>query len=361
MDKQLEKIRHDYIRYANCWEDADVLLEGLQLEDNDRILSIGSAGDNSFSLMVNNPSLVVAVDINLIQLHLIELKKAAFKSLNHQNFLSFLGFTSCENRRELFNQVKENLSPELGAFWENRIAEIESGIIYNGKFESYFGLFRNKILPFIHSSKNIDDLFAIKPGKSQSNFFYKKWNNWRWKMLFKLFFSRFVMGRFGRDPAFLNEVKISVSGFILDQAEKHLSSVDCQSNYFLNFILKGDFGKDLPHYARPENFELIKRNIDKLQIFHGLAEDAFKEYSNFNKFNLSNIFEYMNPEVFHLVASNLVENSSPKARFAYWNLMVDRQMSDIIPTLEKDENTSTMATKKDKGFFYKSVNFDSLK
>jgi len=41
--------------------------------------------------------------------------------------------------------------------------------------------------------------------------------------------------------------------------------------------------------------------------------------------------------------------------------MVDRQMSDIIPTLEKDENTSTMATKKDKGFFYKSVNFDSLK
>jgi S-adenosylmethionine-diacylglycerol 3-amino-3-carboxypropyl transferase len=52
MEKQLQKVRHDYLRYANCWEDADILLAGLDIKTGDLVLSIGSAGDNSFSLLV---------------------------------------------------------------------------------------------------------------------------------------------------------------------------------------------------------------------------------------------------------------------------------------------------------------------
>ena len=43
----------DLIRYANCWEDADVLLDALQPKPGDRILSIASAGDNSLSLLAS--------------------------------------------------------------------------------------------------------------------------------------------------------------------------------------------------------------------------------------------------------------------------------------------------------------------
>ena len=69
MREQLNEVRHDYIRYANCWEDADVLIEGLKVQPGDRVLSIGSAGDNSFSLLVNDPELLVAFDINPIGRH----------------------------------------------------------------------------------------------------------------------------------------------------------------------------------------------------------------------------------------------------------------------------------------------------
>ena len=37
MSDQLKEVQHDYIRYANCWEDADVLLEGLQIQSGDKI------------------------------------------------------------------------------------------------------------------------------------------------------------------------------------------------------------------------------------------------------------------------------------------------------------------------------------
>jgi len=77
-----EKVNFSFIRYANCWEDADVLLAGFEAGPGAKFLSIGSAGDNSFSLLATNPELVVAVDINPVQLHLIALKKAAFSALD---------------------------------------------------------------------------------------------------------------------------------------------------------------------------------------------------------------------------------------------------------------------------------------
>ncbi|MEM8525730.1 MAG: DUF3419 family protein [Bacteroidota bacterium] len=359
--KQLKNVRHDYIRYANCWEDADVLLEGLQVEKGDCVLSIGSAGDNSFSLLTGDPELVVAVDINPIQLRLIALKKAAIEALEYKDFLQFLGFQACENRLELWEQVKTFLSSDLQQFWSTRSEEIEQGIIHQGKFERYFQLFHSKVLPLIHTSKRIRTLFEEKSEKAQANFYQKRWNNLRWRSLFKVFFSKFVMGKLGRDPQFLKEVEVPVSTFILQQSERHLSSTACQNNYFLHYIMTGGFGEYLPHYARKENYELIKKRLNRLQIFNGLAEDAFREYDSFNKFNLSNIFEYMPPELFQKVTDNLVENSVDGARYAYWNLMVNRRMSEINDSLRCACEISNRLSEEDKGFFYSSVHFDISK
>ncbi len=361
MGKQLEKANHDFIRYANCWEDADILLEGLSVQPGERVFSIGSAGDNSFSLLLNNPELVLAVDINEVQLHLIELKKAAFKTLNYKEFLEFLGFEACNDRIQLFVRIKNELPNEPADYWTENRSQIESGIIYEGKFEKYFELFRNKVLPLVQSQENVADLFLLKSKDEQQKFFDKRWNNWRWRLLFKVFFSKFIMGRFGRDPAFLKEVKIPVSTFILGTAKRHLSSVQCQKNYFLNFIMKGHFENELPHYARPENFETIKANVENLKTFKGFAEEAFKVHGSFNKFNLSNIFEYMNPTVFSSVAADIVEHATPKARIAYWNLMVERKIAQVNEQVSHDTETSKRLTKIDNGFFYSCINIDIKK
>jgi len=358
MSKQLNNVQHNYIRYANCWEDADVLLEGLQINPSDRVLSIGSAGDNSFSLLSQGPELVVAVDINPVQLSLIELKKAAFATLEYDEFLEFLGFAPSERRLELYEKVKIKLTSELHTFWNERLGEIANGVIYQGKFEKYFQLFRKRILPLVHTKKRVHQFFNQKNAESQAMFFHKKWNNRRWRLLFRLFFSKFVMGRFGRDPAFLKEVDVVVSEFILAQAAAHLSSINSQNNYFLHFIMKGDFGDNLPHYARRENFEKIKANLDRLVVFNGLAEEAFEAYQNFSKFNLSNIFEYMPKDLFENVANNLIENSTPNARFAYWNLMVPRKINEVHPSIESEKKLTKSLIKKDNGFFYMGIQID---
>ena len=55
------------IRYAQCWEDADVLLEALDIEPGEVCLSIGSAGDNTLALLTRQPERVIAIDLNPVQ------------------------------------------------------------------------------------------------------------------------------------------------------------------------------------------------------------------------------------------------------------------------------------------------------
>lgn len=355
MSEQLKNVSHDYIRYANCWEDADVLLEGLDIHSDDKILSICSAGDNSFSLLSKSPKLVVSVDINLPQLYITELKKHSFKAFNYDNFLGFLGFKECDNRLALYNDIKPLMSKEAVEFWDSRQEIIQEGIISSGKFEKYFKKFRTLVLPLVHTKKRINMLFKERSADQQGEFYRKKWNNWRWRIFFKLFFSKAIMGKFGRDPNFLNEVRVNVSQFILRKAEKHLSDVHCQKNYLLHFIMKGDFGDHLPHYARKENFKRIKGNIDRLELHHGVAEDAFKKYGNFSKFNLSNIFEYMNDRIFKEVANEIIENGSPGAKYVHWNLMVPRKLHEVDGRITYNKSLTEKLIEVDRGFFYAQV------
>jgi S-adenosylmethionine-diacylglycerol 3-amino-3-carboxypropyl transferase len=351
--KLTEKVRFDFIRYANCWEDADILLEGLSPEKGSKILSIGSAGDNSFSLLINEPAIVVSIDVNKTQLHLIELKKVAIQYLSYDNVLAFLGFRHTNNREQLFNRVREHLSNDTRQYWDHQIEQIRAGIVSQGKFERYFQLFSSKILPWIHTKTRVAELLKRKSVEEQIVFYDNRWNTFRWRMLFKIFFSKYVMGKYGRDPEFLKEVEIPVGEYIFKKAEVHLKSINAFDNFILRYNLTGSFGDLLPHYLRPENFERIKRNIDRLHIKEGYAEDAFKEYGTFNCMNLSNIFEYMSKDVFRQTAQQLMLSLEPKGRMAYWNLMVPRRISEIQSgACEYLQGLSTELSLVDKGFFY---------
>ena len=67
MDRIEDRAAFEQVRYANCWEDADVLCEALQPAEGKRILSIASAGDNALALLAQGAT-VVAADISLAQL-----------------------------------------------------------------------------------------------------------------------------------------------------------------------------------------------------------------------------------------------------------------------------------------------------
>ena len=358
---KLNEIKFDFIRYANCWEDADILSVALNIQPGDKVLSIASAGDNSFSLLLHNPSLIVGVDVNPVQLWLTELKMVAIKHLSREEYLAFAGFTPDTNRLSTYENFKNELSEEALQYWNTHRSLIEEGIVYQGKFEKYFRFFAKKLLPFIHTNKRINKLFEDKSESQQVTFYNKKWNNLRWRFFFSVFFSKYVLGKFGRDPKFMTHVKTTVSKYIYAKSAHHLSSKACQQNFMLQFILKGKFDA-LPHYVRAENYDIIRQRINRIKLEKGLAQEVALKYDGFNAFNLSNIFEYMDENVFCEVTRELIRHAKPGARFAYWNLMVPRKISEVQPELVKpDEALSNTLTAADKGFFYGGFFIDKVK
>lgn len=359
MEKLTDKVSFELIRYANCWEDADVLLKGLNPEENKRFLSIASAGDNSFSLLISNPELVVAVDVNQNQLFLVELKREAIRLLKYEEVLQFLGFKSCDNRAKLYHLIRPNLGGKTQLYWDRHQDQLLAGIIHEGKFEHYFQLFADKILPWIHTKKRVIELLAEKSKEEQEKYFNQKWNNWRWKFLFKLFFSKKIMGRYGRDPEFLKQVDVHVGKTIYSKASLHLKSKHAQSNFILNYNLTGHFGNLLPHYLLPHNYEKVKVNLDKIHLFQGFAEDAIAQYGTFDYMNLSNIFEYMSPGQFETVSQGLLSGLSSGGKLAYWNLMVTRSVADTFSNeVKNNEQLSKELSAVDKGFFYQQFHLD---
>lgn len=348
-----DKVAFDFIRYANCWEDADILLEGLEVTSGQKVLSVGSAGDNSFSLLTAAPDLMVAVDINPSQLFLIELKRACFRYLDRSDTLELLGFNPSAQRWDIYRSLEYSLCSEARNFWLYNRDSLEAGVIHQGKFERYFRFFVKRILPFIHSRRTVAALLAPKSEEEQQVFYDTVWNSFRWRALFKVFFSKAVMGRFGRDPEFLREVDVPVGRFIFSQAACQLRTVAAQHNFMLRYNLTGDFGSLLPHYLREENYSAVKNNIGALELEQGYAQAVLPKYGRMDRMNLSNIFEYMDNSTFRDTGRQLYRGLNPGGRMAYWNLMVPRQLSTVLPgELVYLEALSQELTARDKGFFY---------
>ena len=312
------------IRYAQCWEDADILFAALEPTPGKRCLSIASAGDNTLALLAGSPDYVLAVDLSSAQLACLELRVAAYRDLEHRELLQLIGSVRCQDRARLYSRCRQRLSPEALDFWDARCTLVDRGIGAIGKFEDYFRIFRTRVLPLIHTRKCVAKLLEAKPKEQRIAFYENEWDNWRWQALFRLFFSRRLMGALGRSPAFFQYVEGNVAMRILDRTRFALTELEPAENPYMQWILNGAHNGVLPFALREENFESIRRNLDKLEWRCSSIEDALNQDGGFDCFNLSDIFEYMSQESYEQLLRNIAASSRSGARLAYWNMLAPR-------------------------------------
>lgn len=301
------------VRYGQCWEDADILVKAL-LPQGRRCLSIGSAGDNSFALLAAGAAHVTAVEMNPAQIECIKLRQNSYLNLSYDDFLKTV-LTSA------------------------------------GRFEKYFDLFRTRILPLAHNKKRISELLQSKSPAERQAFYQNTWNNLRWRLIFKAFFSRFTMGRLGRDPAFFDYVEGSVADRILERTKYALTTLDPSQNPYLHHILTGSYGQVLPLALQPASYQKIRVALqeNRFTIISSPIEDALHS-EKYDAFNLSDIFEYMSEESTSALLEKIVKTSSAKARLAYWNMLAPRHSNSS--RIQRLEAESEKLFKQDRAFFY---------
>jgi S-adenosylmethionine-diacylglycerol 3-amino-3-carboxypropyl transferase len=342
------------IRYAQVWEDADILVSALAPRPEHTLLSIASAGDNALALAASGAR-VIALDLNPAQLACLELRVAAYRTLDHAGLLELIGSRDSTRRSELFAKCRPLLSAEVRGFWDAKTDAIAAGIGSAGKFERYFATFRNRVLPLVHSRSHIAELLRGGTLEQREQFYERRWNTWRWRLLFRVFFSRFVMGRLGRDPAFFRYVEGRVSDRILNRTRYALTALNPAENPYLAWILTGTHGDALPFALRAENFDTIRANLHRLEWRRQTVEEFLAEEpgTRLDGANLSDIFEYMSEENTAALLTRLADAANPRARFAYWNMLAPRSRPDSLAAkLRPLDNLARELFAKDRAFFY---------
>lgn len=343
------------IRYAQCWEDADVLVEGLDVQPGDTCLSIASAGDNALALLTRDPAHVVAIDTNAAQLACLALRVAAYRRLAHGELLELIGSRPSPRRAALYDRCRGALDAGARRFWDAHPEWVERGIGAVGRFEGYFRIFRRWVLPWIHSEGTVQRLLAGGTPDERRRFYEDEWDHWRWRAAFRVFFSRAVMSALGREPAFFEHVEGPVADRLLDRARYALTALDPADNPYLQWILTGRHRTARPRALRREHFETIRARLDRLTWVHASLDDFLerRDANTIDRFNLSDVFEYVPEQHYHRMLGQLARVGRPGGRLAYWNLFVPRSRPDamakqLVPRPERAEALYA----RDRAFFY---------
>lgn len=335
----------NYIHYSNCHEDAKLLLQGITKE-NCNILSICSALDNSLTLLLSNPKRVLAIDSNPTQIYLAKLKKTAIKYLNYTEFLIFLGFKEGDSWA-YFERISPFLEEETRHYFlEHKFLIAELKLVNCGRFEHYFQIFRKRVLPLIHRQKVIYKFMNFSNLKEQISYYEESFNNLRFKLLFKIFFSEFLMKRLGRDKAYFKYNKDPLAKKVKCRFERGIYNNLNNNNPYLQYIIFNEF-RTLPLYLQTENFQLIKERIDRLEIKEATLEATLLTEEKFDFMNLSDVFEYVAETKMPYYEQLLANSLEEKGRIIYWNMLNDRFL--------KHFKWHYLSNLKDLAFYYKRV------
>lgn len=331
--KKTKKVFND-ILYSQCWEDPQLDRAAFQISENDTVFSITSGGCNTLTFLIDNPKKIISLDLSPYQNYLLELKILLFQKLSYGKLLEFIGVRDSSERIKKYKSLRKDLSKGCRNYWDANLKKIELGIIHCGRYETYMKLVRIFITAAI-GKKLVKKLFDEENKLKRIELFEEKVNNVRWKIVTKFILSKKIMSLIF-DKEFFKYLNDSFSfGEHFSQKAKHaLTELPIKENYFLSYILIGKYysEKYLPVYLKPENYNLIKSRTNRIEIVTDNCAHYFSMQSNnvIDKFNMSNIFEWMNKNEFNKLLDEICRVARNEAVLTYRNLLVKRESSHLM-------------------------------
>ena len=175
--------------YSCCNEDSRSELKALRPEGK-RVLSIAASGGRAFSLLIEDPKEVVAIDTNYHQIHLCRLKYHVMRRLDRKGYLGFVGIDNSRRRLQVYEGIRGNLADETREFWDSRRQVIEKGIIYAGEFDRNVILLSKMFRLF--AGWDIRSLNSCATVEEQIRYMSPVWRDLLWTVLAKCVFNSWL-------------------------------------------------------------------------------------------------------------------------------------------------------------------------
>jgi S-adenosylmethionine-diacylglycerol 3-amino-3-carboxypropyl transferase len=343
------------------WEDPESDHKALSIQPGDTLMTITSGGCNTLDFLLYDPKMIHSVDINPAQSFLLELKMAAMGHFEYPEFVRFLGITPSEDRLKNYCILRKHLTVQAAEFWDAHQEIIQNGFIYCGRYE-YFVKLVGKFIHFIQGKKRVDRLFDDRDMEEQRAYYDRYWNIKRTRMIFNMFFNKYVLARRGlkADYFHFDDGSNTFAESFFRKFRKVVHDIPIKGNYFLHLYLEGRYRslEEVPGYLKQENFQTIKQRLERIQMH---SDDAKKWLTSmpantFECMSLSNICELMSLDDTLKMFQEVLRTAKPDARICFRNLILPREVPEVLRGhIRKDERLSQEMMNTDRSFVYSKV------
>jgi S-adenosylmethionine-diacylglycerol 3-amino-3-carboxypropyl transferase len=306
------------LNYASCNEDWRSEWAALEIEPSDTILCITGSGDRPLDLLPENPKKIIAMDMNIVQNHLLRLKMKAMEELPYEEYAGFMGLKERKDRLKDYEKLRDHLPDDCRKYWDMNRDVLEKGVIYQGRWENHFK--KLALISKILRGGILKKLFSFDDVEKQKKFVEKKWDRWWWRLTFKFLCSAGFSKTFFGDPGFYQFVsrEMSLGEYVFEGMDNYLKTQLARDSFMMSLVFRARLSEyDLPPYLDEEQTRIIIDRSGRIEIRTGNILEFMEtvEEGSIDKFSLSDVPSFLDQKGFERMLDGIVRSGSNGARF----------------------------------------------
>ena len=334
MDGLVTRVFFRGLVFNQSWEDPDIDRAALMVrQGEDRVLSIASGGCNGLSLLCLRPRYLTLIDVNPAQTHLVQLKLAGIRTLEHGEFYRLFGEGSPVGAVDLYRRSLRSALPEPSRdYWDAHLALLRAGLGVSGKLGSFLVWFRRYMNRSIGRAR-IEAFFSTETIDEQRDFYWAEIAPRLWSPLtMRVLGSRFALALAGMHPGQRNLVDSAqgIPRYLRERVEYVLTTLPLRTNYFAAQAALGRYWdrRACPPYLYEENLPILRELVDSVSIVTGSVEDHLRTVpaGSIDCFNLMDIFDWMTPGERSANFRRVLDAASASGRLIYRSTIVESAM-----------------------------------
>lgn len=318
--------------YNTCWEDPAVDRLALDLQPNDTLLVITSAGCNVLDYALAGPSRIHAVDANPRQTALLELKLAGIRRLAFEDFFDLFGSGVHEQFREVYHDsLRGDLSDFARGYWDDRLhwfGRRRGSFYFQGLAGTVARAFRTYLSIRPQLAASVGALFEANSLEDQRAIYDRQVQPLMWGPGMNWTLSRqLTMSMLGVPYAQRRQVQAQhqggVAGFIREAVEYVFRELPVWTNYFWMVYINGRYTPSCcPEYLKRDNFLALKAGLAQCIVPHTCTVTAFLQATQerISKFVLLDHMDWMSsyyPEALAEEWMAILTRATPDARVIF--------------------------------------------
>jgi len=334
----------DRLYFAQVREDPLLEIEALHPTADRTLVVVSSGGCTALSLLARGAGRVVAVDTNMTQNHLVELKAAAICSLDPECLPGFLGaaHSPAAMRTSQYATLRFSLSYEAAKYWDSHSRMIAKGALNAGVSERFIRVFVGAMRALIHPASRVDRLLACRTLGEQRQLCESEWNSRRWRTLFRALLSRGSFNRTYDSRFFENVENTGFAAHFLALVEHGLCEIPVATNYFLHHMLRGTYPSipgGVPPYLDPATLAESRENLGRLELVDG----GYAQYlatcddESVDGFALSNICEWLDQAQIDELFAQVIRAAKPGACVCFRNFIGHTEVPAFLRSVIRED------------------------